>query len=148
MARFVKDQPGNPLANFQYAMTLWKRQRISGDAAGLGPVQILLEKAITIDPRFDEAYLELGILHFAQENFEQAIGAYKKAIELNPRLGEAYYRLGIAYKRVGRKAEAAQEFKRHQQIQIAEAASVDRQRREVRQFVTVLRDQTDATSPR
>lgn len=147
MARFVKHQPENALANFQYAMSLWKRQEVSGNLASLQTVQTLLEKAVSIDPRFDEAYLQLGILFFSQGKFEEAVGDYKKAIELNSRLGEAHYRLGVAYKRLGKMTEAAQEFEIHEQIQKKDAALVDRQRRDVRQFVTVLRDQTEA-SPR
>lgn len=147
MARFVKDRPENPLANYHYALALWKRQQ-GANPAGLEAVKTLLQKAIAIDPRFDEGYLQLGILDFAAGDFEQAIRAYKRAIELNPRLGEAHYRLGVAYKRMGKETEAVQEFRAHEQIQKADAALVDRQRREVRQFVTVLRDQPEANSPR
>ena len=85
---------------------------------------------------------------FAEGNLERAIGEYSKAIALNSRLGEAHYRLGVAYKRIGKDAEAAQEFRTYQQIQKADAASIDRQRREIRQFVTVLRGTTETPSPR
>jgi tetratricopeptide (TPR) repeat protein len=145
MARFVKDQPGNALANYHYAMALWKRQTGPGNPTGLQQVEALLERAVTIDPKFDEAYLQLGILYSARGNLEQAIGAYKRASELNPHLGEAHYRLGAAYKRLGKEAEAEQEFQTHEQIEKTEAAAIDRQRREVRQFLIVLRGQPEAS---
>ena len=44
--------------------------------------EALLEKATEIDPKLGEAYLELGILHFAQGRVEQAIREYGKTIEL------------------------------------------------------------------
>jgi tetratricopeptide (TPR) repeat protein len=119
-----------------------------GNPEELKPARVLLEKAVAIDPQFAEAYLQLGILYFAEGNIEQAIGEYKKSIELNSHLGEAHYRLGVAYKRTGKDAEAAQEFRAHEQIQKADAALIDRQRREIRQFVTVLRDSTETPSPR
>lgn len=148
MARFVRAQPGNALANYHYALVLRKRKLVSGDTEGLKPVRELLEKAVDIDPQFAEAYLQLGILYFGEGNVEQAISEYKKAIELNSHLGEAHYRLGVAYKRTGKEAESVQEFRTHEQIQKADAALVDRQRREIRQFVTVLRDTTETLSPR
>lgn len=108
-------------------------------------MEALLEKAVTIDPKFDEAHLQLGILYSARGNLEQAIGAYKRASELNPHHGEAHYRLGAAYKRLGKEAEAEQEFQAHEQIEKTEAATIDRQRREVRQFLIVLRGQPEAS---
>src|SRR5258708_9132180 len=143
LARFVQDQPANALANYHYALALWKRHQGTESPAGLQTVEASLDKAIAVNPRFDQAYLQLGILYFAQGNLERATGAYQKAIELNPSLSEAHYRLGVAYRRVGNATRAAQEFKAHDQIQKTESAVIDRQRREVRQFVIVLPSQPD-----
>ena len=107
-------------------------------------MEALLEKAVAINPRFEEAYLQLGILYFTQGNFERSIAAYMKAIALNPNFAEPHYRLGVAYKRLGRATEAEQEFRTHERLQKAEAAVVEQQRRDVRQFTIVLRSQAEA----
>ena len=138
LARFVREQPENALANYLYAMALWKRQEQSADPRALQQVETLLTKAVTIDAKCGEAYLQLGVLYFSQHNFEKAIGFYTKAIEANPQLGEAHYRLGVAYDRIGEPAKAKQEFQLHDEIEKQQAAAIERQRREVKQFSVVL----------
>jgi tetratricopeptide (TPR) repeat protein len=147
LARFARLQPGNALANFYYAISLWKREKGSDNPEGLKQVEALLEKSVAIDPKLDEAYLQLGVLHFAQGNFEQAIGDYKKAIDVNPLLGEAHRQLGLAFQRMGQKEQAAQEFQAYEQIEKAEAEEIDRQRRELRQFLIILKDHPSTTPP-
>jgi tetratricopeptide (TPR) repeat protein len=141
LARFVREQPENSLANYLYAMALWKRQEQSADPQALHQVETLLTKAVTIDAKCGDAYLQLGILYFFQRNFEKAIGFYTEAIEVNPQLGEAHYRLGVAYDRIGEPAKAKQEFQLHDEIEKLQAAAIERQRREVKQFLVVLQGQ-------
>ena len=138
LARFVREQPENALANYLYAMALWKRQEQSVDPRALQQVETLLIKAVTIDAKCGDAYLQLGVLYFSQHSFEKAIGFYTKAIEVNPQLGEAHYRLGVAYDRIGEPAKAKQEFQLHDEIEKQQAAAIERQRREVKQFSVVL----------
>jgi tetratricopeptide (TPR) repeat protein len=141
LARFVREQPENSLANYLYAMALWKRQEQSVDPRALQQVETLLTKAVTIDTKCGDAYLQLGVLYFSQHNFAKAIGFYTKAIEVNPQLGEAHYRLGVAYDRIGEPAKAKQEFQLHDEIEKQQAAAIERQRREVKQFLVVLQGQ-------
>jgi tetratricopeptide (TPR) repeat protein len=94
---------------------------------------------VTIDPNFDDAYLQLGILHAAESDFDKAIGFYTKAIAANPQLSAAHYRLGVAYERTGEPAKAKQEFQLHDEIEKQQAAAVERQRREIKQFLVVLK---------
>ena len=141
LARFVQQQPRNSLANYFYAMAIWKMNHLS-----LQQVESLLAKAVAIDPKCGDAYLQLGILASSQHNFEKAIGYYTKAIEVDPQLGEAHYRLGVAYDRIGSPEKAKQEFQLHDEIEKQQAAAVERQRREVKQFLVVLQGQP-ATSP-
>jgi tetratricopeptide (TPR) repeat protein len=148
LARFAEEQPGNALANYYYAISIWKREKGSENPAGWKQAEALLEKAVTIDPQLDEAYLQLGILHFARGDFAQAIRGYQKAIEVNPNLGEAHRQLGLAYQRTGENRKAQQEFRVYERAEQAEAADLERQRRELRQFVIILKDQPPATPPR
>jgi tetratricopeptide (TPR) repeat protein len=146
LARFVQQQPGNSLANYFYAMAIWKRQQQPIKQEPLQQVETLLTKAVAIDPKCGDAYLQLGILSSSQRNFEKAIGYYTKAIEVDPKLGEAHYRLGVAYDRIGSPEKAKQEFQLHDEIEKLQAAAVERQRREVKQFLVVLQGQP-ATLP-
>ena len=148
LARFVREQPENALANYYYGTTLWKRDRGSENSAGLQQAETLLEKAVSIDPKLGEAYLQLGILHSERGDFEQAIRDYKKAIEVNPQIGEAHYRLGSAYRRIGEESKADQEFREYEKVEKAEIAAIEIQRRELRQFLIILKDQPSAASPR
>ena len=100
LAQFVQQQPANSLANYFYAMAIWKRQQQPMDQEALRQVKTLLTKAVGIDPKCGDAYLQLGIF-LPQHDFEKAIGFYTKAIEVDPQLGEAHYRLGVAYDRIG-----------------------------------------------
>jgi tetratricopeptide (TPR) repeat protein len=148
LARFAQEQPGNALANFYYAISIWKREKGSEDPAGRKHAETLLEKAVAIDPKLDEAYLQLGKLHSARGDFEQSIRDYKKAMDANPRLGEAHRELGMIYQRTGYTAKAQQEFAAYQEIEKAEAAERERERRKLRQFSIILKDQPAATPPR
>jgi tetratricopeptide (TPR) repeat protein len=141
LARFVREQPENPLANYLYAMTIWKRQEQPADQQALQQVEALLTKAVTIDPNCVDAYLQLGILYSSQRNYEKAIGFYTRAIQANPQLGEAHYRLGVAYDRTGQSAKAKSEFLLHDEIEKKQADAVERQRREIKQFLVVLQGQ-------
>jgi tetratricopeptide (TPR) repeat protein len=138
LARFVQEHPANPVANYLYAMALWKRQE--KDPKAVGRMEALLTKTVTLDPKCSEAYLQLGILYGSRHDLEKAIGFYRKAIEADPQLGEAHYRLGVAYDRTGAAGKARQEFQLHDEIEKSQAAAVERQRREVKQFSVVLQD--------
>jgi tetratricopeptide (TPR) repeat protein len=141
LARFVQQQSENPLANYLYAMAVWKRQEQSADHRDLQQVETLLTRAVTIDPNCVDAYLQLGILYSSQHKYEKAIGFYSKAIGVDPQLGEAHYRLGVAYDRTGKSANAKREFLLHDDIEKQHAAAVERQRREIKQFLVVLQGQ-------
>jgi tetratricopeptide (TPR) repeat protein len=141
LARFAHDQPANALANYYYAVSLSKRSRGSEDSAKLQQAEALLQKAIAADPKLDEAYVQLGALYAARGNFAQAISAYKRAIEANPQSGEAHYRLALAYKRAGEEGKSERELQLYKQADKTEAAAVEQQRREIRQFLIILKDQ-------
>jgi Tfp pilus assembly protein PilF len=137
----VKEQPQNSLANYLYAMAILKSLGQTPDPKALLQAETLLNTAVTIDPKCADAYLQLGILASSQHETEKAIGYYTKAIEAQPQLGEAHYRLGVAYDRSEQPEKARQEFQLHDEIEKQQAATVERQRREVKQFLVVLEGQ-------
>jgi tetratricopeptide (TPR) repeat protein len=142
LERLVREQPENSLANYLYAMALWKQQQQLADPQALLKMEALLTKAVTLDAKCADAYLQLGILNASRRDFHQAIGFYTKAIDANPDLAEAYYRLGVAYDRIGDPAKAAQEFQLHDEKRKQQAATVERERREVKQFLVVKPGET------
>ena len=144
LARFVHEQPGNARANYYYAVSLWKRERASSGEAELQKIEALLNEAVRIDPKFAEADVELGNVRSSRGNLQSALDAYKRALELNPQLAEAHYQLGLAYKRVGERTKAQEQFQLYQQIDKAEAIALERQRRELRQYLITLKDRPAA----
>jgi tetratricopeptide (TPR) repeat protein len=137
LARFAQEKPDNSLANYLYAMAISKRQALSANKTAAEQVEDLLSKAVSLDPKCFDGYLQLGILAASQHDYEKAIQLYTKAIEANSQLGEAHYRLGVAYDRLGQREKARQEFQLHDEIEKRQAAAVERERREIKQFVVV-----------
>jgi Tfp pilus assembly protein PilF len=140
LERFAQQEPGNPLANYYYAMAIWKQSGHPLEEQTEQRIRGLLKNAITFDPKCADAYLELGNLDAARQDYRAAIDQYLRAIDSDPELGEAHYRLAVAYDRAGDHARAKREFELHDQIQKRQAAEVDRQRREVKQFLVVTPD--------
>ena len=147
LARFLQNQPGNALANYYYAMVVLKRGRESKSSADSQQAETLLKKSAAIDPKLGEAFLQLGILYAAQGASDQAVAAYQKAIEVAPGLGEAHYRLSQLYKRAGEKVRSEREIQLYKQVEKNEADEVERQRREVQQFLIILKDQPAVSTP-
>ena len=140
LERFARLQPENAMANYYYALSLWKGRKGPEDAETLAPVEDLLEKAIRLDPKLGAAYLQLGILYSDRKDFPRAISAYQRAIEASPRLEEAHYRLAQVYRRTGEKLKAEQELQLYDQLSKKTAEEVERERHEVQQFVYTLRE--------
>jgi len=80
LARFVQAHPENSLGNYFYAMAIWKRQQQPVDPNAQSQVEALLTKAVALDPKCSDAYLQLGILSFSQHQPEKAIAYYNKAV--------------------------------------------------------------------
>ena len=138
LARFAQTQSNDALANYFYAMSLWKESGHSTDPQTLRQVQNLLNKAVNLDPKCADCYLQLGNVEASQHDYQKAIASYLKANEANPQLSDAHYRLGVAYDRVGEKEKARLEFQQHDEIEKQNAAEIERQRKDVKQFVIAL----------
>jgi tetratricopeptide (TPR) repeat protein len=146
LAEFAKRMPENPLASYFYAIALWKHSGRSADPEVLEKVEALLKRALALDPKCSDAYLQLGNLNAARRENTAAIANYQMAIKSNPDVAEAHYRLGLAYDRAGEKEQAAREFAIHEKLDKEQAAEVERERREVKQFL-VQRIGAGSTSP-
>jgi len=133
--RYAGLEPNNALAQYYYAMSLWKGKRSEGAGPDLLEVESLLKKAIAINSSIPEAHMQLGNLYVGRHQYEQSIPEYRRALELNPNLPEAHYRLGTDYVHLGQKDRAQTEFAVYQKLRAQHMAEVDKERAEVQQFV-------------
>jgi Flp pilus assembly protein TadD len=147
LGRFVQLQPDNALANYYYAVALWKQSASAGDDAR---VESLLQRAVHLDAKLSAAYLQLGILYSQRDEFSRAITAYQKAIEVSTQpdetLEEAHYRLAQAYERTGEKDKGQVELELYKELDLKLKEDRDHDRREVQEFVISLQT-TNSTSP-
>ena len=147
LGRFAQLQPDNALANYYYAVSVWKQRKGPGDVATSSQVEFLLQKAVRLDPKLSHGYLQLGIVYSERRDFPKAISAYQKAIEAAPQLEEAHYRLAQAYRRTGEALQAERELKLYDQTKKEAAGEAERERREIRDFVYTLRDRSAGRLP-
>ena len=108
LARFAKAHPRNALAQYHYAMSLWKGQ--PAPPADLRQVEALLRRAVALDRKFAKGFLELGVLLSDQQRYQEAIAQLQAAARLEPDLAQAHYRLAQAYQRTGQNRLAAKEL--------------------------------------
>ncbi len=133
--RFSELQPKNGQAVYYYAMSLWKGKRAQDPSVDLSQIEVLLRKALALDPALAEAHLQLANLYSDQRKYADSVPEYLRARELNPDLADVHYRLAQAYVRVGEKDQAQEEFKVYQGLRAKHLSDLDRQRAEIRQFV-------------
>nr|WP_179638946.1 tetratricopeptide repeat protein [Edaphobacter lichenicola] len=133
--RYSELQPRNALAQYYYAVSLWKGKRLEEASVDFRAVESLLQKAIALDGTLADAHLQLGILYADQHELSKSLPEYRRALELNPSLPDAHYRLGQYYVRAGHKDRAREEFALYQRLEAQHMAAVDKERAEVQQFV-------------
>ena len=139
LRRFVSQQPANAEANLFYGLVLWKKARKTQNAAGSSSAEAHLKKAAELDPQLGQAQLELGLLYNGLGQKDAARSAFEKAVAATPGLSAAHYQLSLAYRREGDAAKADQEMKIYEELRRSEDAQIEKERRELRQFVTVLK---------
>jgi tetratricopeptide (TPR) repeat protein len=132
---YAELKPDNALAQYYYAVSLWKGKRLEQSSVDFQAVESLLQKSIALDGTLADAHLQLGILYAEQHEMTKSLPEYQRALELNPDSPDAHYRLGQYYVRAGQKDHAQQEFAVYQKLQAQHMAAVDKERAEVQQFV-------------
>jgi tetratricopeptide (TPR) repeat protein len=133
--RYAELRPGNALAQYYYAVSLWKGKRVEDPGTDLGTVEALLKKAIALDDSLADAHVQLGNLYADQHKYAESIPQYERALALDPNLSDAHYRLATDYVHVSRKDDAQKEFAVYQKLRAEHLAEVEKERAEVQQFV-------------
>ena len=137
LASFAAEHPDDSQADYLYAMAILKGTPALPKTEATEAARKLLAKAVSIDPKCADGYLELGILAASSGNSAAAIDDLNRAIAADPDLSEAHYRLGVAYDRIGQADKAQREFALHDQLEKQQADETERQRREIKQFLIV-----------
>ena len=103
LQKFIAEKPEVAFAHFQlgYAYTALKR----GDEA-----RAEYERAIALDPKMPEAYLNLGILLLDKQEYAAAVAPLRKAVELLPAQSRPRSLLAVAQERSGDSEGAARSF--------------------------------------
>jgi len=136
---FATSQNGNATANYYYGLLLFKKASQSQREADFQHAETYFHKALTIDPSFGEVYLQLGMLYNARGKREAALQEFEKAVHATPELTAAHYQLSLAYRRSGESGKADEEMKKYEELRRAEEAALEKERKEMKQFVTILR---------
>jgi lipopolysaccharide biosynthesis regulator YciM len=96
IARLIQGDHAHILAHHQTEMG--KAFLEKGDPS---KAKSCFKTAISVDPKCVDAYLHLGDLHFGQQEYRQAIAAWKKVVSVSPHfVFLAYRRLEGAYSRM------------------------------------------------
>jgi tetratricopeptide (TPR) repeat protein len=140
LKRFASEQPQNAQANEYFGLVLWKKGRREQSEAGIREAERYFTKAAAIDPSLGEVYVQLGMLYKARGENAAALRAFQNAVKASPKSSDARYHLSLAYRRAGDVARAKREIDTCQELRRSEDAELEKERRELRQFVTILKD--------
>lgn len=133
--RYAELEPDNALAQYYYAMSLWKGKRAEDSGVNLCAIEALLKKAIELNGALSEPHVQLGNLYADQHQYEKSIPEYERALALNQNLPDAHFRLGTDYVHTGQKDRAKGEFDMYQKLRAQHMAKEDKEKAEVQQFV-------------
>jgi tetratricopeptide (TPR) repeat protein len=130
--RFVTLRPDDAMAHYYYAVALEKQRRGERDFVAR---EAQLQKAIAIDPRLGDAWLKLGLLYAEKGELAAAVASLQKAVEYTPLPDEAHLRLAQVYRRMGETEKARKESELHEEVAEKKKEKMERERRELGQFV-------------
>jgi tetratricopeptide (TPR) repeat protein len=71
---------------------------------------------LSYDPKFPQAYYQLGLVLEKERKFEEAITPLQRAVELDPSYPEPHYTLGRIYQRQGKRQEAQEEIEKFKKL--------------------------------
>src|SRR5256885_1365787 len=138
LQRFANEQSRSARANFYYGLLLMKKAKQSQRDEDFQRAEEFFKKALTIEPSFGEVYLQLGMLYNARGKTEAALQEFAKAVRATPQLTVAHYQLSLAYRRSGESGKADEEMKKYEELRRSEEAALEKERKEMKQFVTIL----------
>lgn len=146
LQEFLSRTPSRADLNYDLASCLLKSDQINSNADLDRRIESLLNRAISADPNYADAYFQLGNLYQGQRWYQNAAKQYERAARLNNNSAAIHYRLGQALARSGNSARANEEFATFQRLQKSETAATNKQMNTIQEFVYTMRD-SDAKQP-
>ncbi len=140
--RFATLQPENAQAHYFYAVALAKQHRGQADFAARGAQ---LNRAIALDPKFGDAYLELGLLQTEKREYAKAVASLQKAVELTPFPDQAHLRLAQVYREMGETQKARKESELYNEVSVRKKEQLAQERKALGQFVYTMQGGTPAS---
>jgi tetratricopeptide (TPR) repeat protein len=140
--RFATLQPENAQAHYLYAVALAKQHRGQGVFAAR---KAQLNRAIELDPKFGDAYLELGLLQSEKREYTEAVTSLQKAVEFTPLPDQAHLRLAQIYREMGETEKAKKESALYEEVSTKKKEQLARERKALGQFVYTMQDGTPAS---
>ena len=71
----------------------------------------LFQAAISKDPSYVDAYLNLGVAYFQTKSYDKALEQFRKVVEKNPQSVDGFANLGRVQNKLMRPAEAEEAFR-------------------------------------
>jgi tetratricopeptide (TPR) repeat protein len=140
LKRFANEQTQNAQANEYFGLVLWKKGRREQSEAEIREAERYFKKAVEIDPSLGEVYVQLGMLYKSRGENHAALRAFQSAVKASPKSSDAHYQLSLAYRRVGNAVKSKRELNTCQELRRSEDAELEKERKELRQFVTILKE--------
>ena len=145
LKRFASEQPESALANEYFGLVLWKEGRREQSSIEIQEAEDYFKKAVAIDPSLGEVYVQLGMLYKARGENHEALRAFQSAVKASPKSSDAHYQLSLAYRRAGNAEKSKREMNTCEELRRSEDAELEKERRQMRQFVTMLKGGQAAT---
>jgi len=129
---FAERHPGNAVTTTYAAVAILHAPTEKHD---LDKATALLHAAITADPKYAEAWFQMGALEQVQLHWKESAAALEQSIALRPTFAEAHYRLSRAYAHLGRREDAQREIALHQTYSQQAKDSLNARMQEVMTFI-------------
>jgi len=129
---FAERHPGNAVTTTYAAVAILHEPSEKHD---LDKAAALLHAAIAADPKYAEAWFQMGALEQIQLHWMESAAALEQSIALRPDYAEAHYRLSRAYAHLGRREDAQREIALHQTYSQQAKDSLNARMQELMTFI-------------